>query len=147
MITQTTQEVLNSLNWFQNTQFILKFAEHGLYTTRNSSGQGITDLLFSASGNKHTISDFIIHDDNLNASDHLPLIWSIDVELKRIQLGWNFKLLRSSLDVKFEYASELEKQYLWIVEEISTHLVEILIQRQKSELSSFQWQQFAISEM
>ena len=49
----------------------LERAMEGLYTTNNSSGSGITHLLFSASGNKHTICDFIIHKDNLNGSDHL----------------------------------------------------------------------------
>ena len=122
----------------------LERAEEGLYTTNNSSGQGITDLLFSASENRHTISDFIIHNDNLNGSDHWPLTWSIDVELNSIHLGWNFKLLRSSLDVKLEYASELEIRHMWIVEEIDTHLVNILIQRQNSECNDFEAQQYAI---
>ena len=81
----------------------------GLYTTNNSSGQGITDLLFSASENKHTISDFIIHQDNLNGSDHWPLTWSVDFELKSNNTSWNFKLLRSSCERRLEYSATLEK--------------------------------------
>ena len=51
-----------------NSKYPLKLenAIKGFYTTNTSSGKGRTDLLFSAVGNKHTISDFVIHEDNLN---------------------------------------------------------------------------------
>ena len=84
----------------------------GLYTTNNATGQGITDLLFSASANKYTISDFIIHQDNLNGSDHWPLTWSVDVEIKSLPTRWNFRKLISNSDIRLEYSSILELNYL-----------------------------------
>jgi len=104
----------------------------GLYTTNNSSGQGITDLLFSASGNKHTIYDYIIHKDNLNGSDHWPLTWSVDVETYSQSTRWNYKKLTSNWEKRLEYSSTLELNYLSIVEGIEKNLVEILIQRQNA---------------
>ena len=125
----------------------LEHAMDGLYTTNNSSGQGITDLLFSASENKHTISDFIIHQDNLNGSDHWPLTWSVDFELKSNNTSWNFKLLRSSCERRLEYSATLEKNYLSIVEQIEKHLVDILIQRQHTEYNVYEIQQSIINNL
>jgi hypothetical protein len=119
----------------------------GLYTTNNSSGQGITDLLFSASENKHTISDFIIHQDNLNGSDHWPLTWSVDFELKSNNTSLNFKLLRSSCERRLEYSATLEKNYLSIVEQIEKNLVDILIQRQHTEYNVYEIQQSIINNL
>ena len=125
----------------------LEHATDGLYTTRNSSGQGITDLLFSASENKHSISDFIIHQDNLNGSDHWPLTWSVDYELKSNHTSWNLKLLRSSLEKRLEYSTILEENYLSIVENIETNLVEILVQRQNTDLNLYEIQQSIINNL
>lgn len=117
----------------------------GLYTTNNATGQGITDLLFSASANKYTISDFIIHQDNLNGSDHWPLTWSVDVEIKSLPTSWNFRKLISNSDIRLEYSSILELNYRSIVENIEKNLVEILIQRQNSELNCLETQQQIIN--
>ena len=125
----------------------LECAVYGFYTTETANGKGITDLLFSASGNKHNVSDFIIHNDNLNGSDHWPLTWSVDVELANIPTGWNFKLLRSNLDKRLHYASQLETNYMFLVEEIETSLVEILIQRQNSTVSCLETQQVTINHL
>ena len=119
----------------------------GLYTTNNATGQGITDLLFSASGNKYTISDFIIHQDNLNGSDHWPLTWSLDVEFKSLRTSWNFKKLISNSEIRMDYSSILESNYLSIVEHIEKNLVEILIQRQNTELSCVEIQQQTINNL
>ena len=117
----------------------------GLYTTNNATGLGITDLLFSASANKYTISDFIIHQDNLNGSDHWPLTWSVDVEIKSLPTSWNFKKLISNSEIRLEYSALLELNYLSIVECIEKNLVEILIQRQNTELNCAETQQQTIN--
>lgn len=117
----------------------------GLYTTNNATGQGITDLLFSASGNKYTISDYIIHQDNLNGSDHWPLTWTVDVEIKSLSTSWNFKKLISNSDIRLEYSALLELNYLSIVERIEKNLVEILIQRQNAELNCAEIQQQTVN--
>ena len=125
----------------------LEKSSSGFYTTRTTNGQGITDLLFSASGNKHTVTDFKIHEDNLNGSDHLPLTWSVDIELKPIFRGWNFKLLRSSAVKKLEFQMELQKNHLNIVEEVEKKLVEILIQRQNNSLCNLKNQQKIVNDL
>jgi hypothetical protein len=125
----------------------LEKSSSGFYTTNTTTGQGITDLLFSASGNKHTITDFKIHADNLNGSDHWPLTWCLDIELKSIFRGWNFKLLRSSAEKKLEYAMELQKNHLIIVEEVEHKLVEILIQRQNPCMCDVNDQQTIINNL
>jgi len=123
----------------------LERAMNGLYTTETVNGKGITDLLFSATGNKHNVSDFLIHDDNLNGSDHWPLTWSIDVEIATLPTGWNFKLLRSNSEKRLDYASHLETNFMFLVEEIETNLVEILIQRQNNTNCNLEVQQFTIN--
>jgi hypothetical protein len=125
----------------------LEHATDGLYTTNNSCGQGITDLLFSASENKNTISDFKIHRDNLNGSDHWPLTWSVDYELKSTFSSWNFKLLRSSEVKRLEYSSALEENYLSIVEQIEKNHVEILIQRQNQHVNWHETHQSTINNL
>lgn len=124
----------------------LEQAMDGLYTTHTTRGKGITDLLFSASGNKHTISDFKIHQDNLNGSDHWPLTWTLDIQLQPILNGWNYKIIRTSMDKKLEYAAQLERRFLEIVEDIETNLVDLLIQRQ-SEIGSIQEQQSTVDKL
>ena len=124
----------------------LEQAMDGLYTTHTTRGKGITDLLFSASGNKHTISDFKIHQDNLNGSDHWPLTWTLDIQLQPILNGWNYKIIRTSMDKKLEYAAQLERRFLEIVEDIETNLVDILIQRQ-NEIGSIQEQQSTVDKL
>ena len=150
---QSTGDHANNPRGFKFFELISKYPiklEHsvdGLYTTNTSSGQGITDLLFSASENRYTISDFIIHQDNLNGSDHWPLTWSVDVELNSAPANWNFKLFNSNLEKRLQYASELEKNYLYIVEKIERTLVRILIQRQSSEFCDIDLQQIAINDL
>jgi hypothetical protein len=125
----------------------LEKSSNGIYTTKTTNGQGITDLLFSASGNKYSVTDFKIHKDNLNGSDHWPLTWSLDFELKSISPGWNFKLLRSSAEKKIEYEGELQKNYLEIVEEVEVKLMEILIQRQNNSACVFETQQKIVNNL
>ena len=108
----------------------LENASKGFYTTNTANGKGRTDLLFSAIENKHTISDFVVHDDNLNGSDHWPLTWSIDLQLKEQTAKWNFKLLRSNPELQMQYAQELVFNSAHLVEHIESQLVAILIQRQ-----------------
>jgi hypothetical protein len=117
----------------------------GFYTTNTSTGKGRTDLLFSAVGNKHTISDFIVHEDNLNGSDHWPLTWSIDIQLKEFTPMWNFKLLRSDEQLQIQYAQELEIHSRHLVEQIESKLVEMLIQRQTN--ASFEEQQAIVDSI
>jgi hypothetical protein len=114
----------------------LENAVEGLYTTSTSTGKGITDLLFSASENRYTVSDFKIHEDNLNGSDHWPLTWSLDYEFTSTFSGWNFKKLIN--EIRLDYSSILELNYLSIIELIETSLVEILIQRQNAALNLFE---------
>jgi len=125
----------------------LEQAIDGLYTTSNSNGRGVTDLLFSATENKHTISDFIINQDNLNGSDHWPLTWSINYELKSSHSSWNFKQFRSNNQKRLEYAATLERNYVLIVEQIEKILVEILIQRQNTDLNWYDSQQSTIDNL
>jgi hypothetical protein len=124
---------------------VLENASKGFYTTYTSNGKGRTDLLFSATGNKHTISDFIVHDDNLNGSDHWPLTWSIDIHLKEQTSNWNFKLLRANEELQIQYAQELDYRSGTLVELIETHLVNMLIERQRN--ASFDEQQRTVDSI
>ena len=108
----------------------LENASKGFYTTNTANGKGRTDLLFSTVGSHHTVSDFIVHDDNLNGSDHWPLTWTIDLQLAEKREQWNFKILRSNQDLQIKYSEELKRDSAHLVEFIEKQLVEILIQRQ-----------------
>jgi len=108
----------------------LENSSKGFYTTNTANGKGRTDLLFSAVGNHHVVSDFIVHDDNLNGSDHWPLTWTVDLHLTEKREQWNFKILRSKQDIQIKYAEELKRNSARLVECIENQLVEILIQRQ-----------------